>query len=338
MYKFYLPYGEESVTAYYNEIIRDGIKQSGNEVIDVKDFREIGREDKVIVISARMALSVWMHNPKQDVFVWIQGVGAEESLMYTSLFLPIRYLKYIHFRLSEYIVMRKARAIFFVSQAMKNYYEERYGTIRSPFIIMPCFNTQICRNAFWRDKYTKPTFVYTGGFQKWQCVDNVLAIYQRIKYHIPTAQLTFLTSDLDNAKSLLKNMNVVGVKIKHVPSNELLEELRLYKYGFIWREDVIVNNVATPTKMSNYLAAGVIPIFTTAINDFSQNLSLGKYGLIFHPSESADSVAVKIANFDREKIDVDKIRKKYEDIFSSYYSRDHYLEIIMERKIFKIKV
>ena len=133
-------------------------------------------------------------------------------------------------------------------------------------------------------------------------------------------------------------MNVVGVKIKHVPSNELLEELRLYKYGFIWREDVIVNNVATPTKMSNYLAAGVIPIFTTAINDFSQNLSLGKYGLIFHPSESADSVAVKIANFDREKIDVDKIRKKYEDIFSSYYSRDHYLEIIMARKNFKIKV
>lgn len=111
--------------------------------------------------------------------------------------------------------------------------------------------------------------------------------------------------------------------------------------GFIWREDVIVNVVATPTKMSNYLAAGVILPFlvNTAINDFSQIIiaNMVWHFSFPHPSESAD-IAVKIANFDREKIDVDKNCEKVWRYFSSTI---HVITTserrVLERKIFKIK-
>lgn len=46
------------------------------------------------------------------------------------------------------------------------------------------------------------------------------------------------------------------------------EALADVKFGFVLRNDVPVNRVATPTKLSSYLSAGVIPVFSKYLKDF----------------------------------------------------------------------
>lgn len=48
----------------------------------------------------------------------------------------------------------------------------------------------------------------------------------------------------------------------------MTDTLRDVKFGFVLRDDIAVNNVATPTKLSSYLSAGVIPIYSSALKDF----------------------------------------------------------------------
>ena len=45
----------------------------------------------------------------------------------------------------------------------------------------------------------------------------------------------------------------------------------------ITRKDIAINKVATPTKMSSYLANGIIPIFSDIIGDFNKVMGKLKY-------------------------------------------------------------
>ncbi len=54
-----------------------------------------------------------------------------------------------------------------------------------------------------------------------------------------------------------------------VPPEELAAKLSQFEFGLILREDSIVNQVSSPTKMAEYLSHGVIPIVDSpAIGDY----------------------------------------------------------------------
>ncbi|MCS2537751.1 hypothetical protein NXX36_17240 [Bacteroides fragilis] len=334
MYKLYLPQGDVDVAMLYDDIIRRAVRQAGEEIVDVCSLKDIKRGDKVIAVCVRDAFAVWLRNPAQYVIVWTQGI-VEEILTQTIHCPFITRMKYLCFCFLEYLVLKKAKRLFFVSEAMRKHFIKKYGSFKTPYIIMPCFNIeQLDIGAFYPEKYANPTFVYAGGFQKWQCVDRMLLVFKEIQKLIPKAQLTILSKDLNLAESSIRKFGLNHVEVKYVEVEKLDREMRKYKYGFLLRDNTLVNRVATPTKMGNYLAAGIIPIFTTAVADFSNLLSLDEYGLRFDYADSNLSIAKQIADFDQKEIDIDEIRKKYEAVFSSYYSSNHYLNVIREKNIF----
>lgn len=335
MYKFYLPKGERVVTEYYNDLIKKSVKRAGKEITDIGVLGEIEKSDKVIVVSVRDALRVWIQNPKQHVTVWIQGVGAEESLTQSLHCFPIKWLKYYYYCCCEYLTLKKAKALFLVSWAMKEHFTKKYGSFKVPYIIMPCFNIgKLDIDSFYEERYASPTFVYAGGFQVWQCVDRMLLVFKEIQKLIPNAHLTILSQDLEIAKSSIEKMELNHVEAKYIPRAELDVEMRKYKYGFLLRENTVINKVATPTKMGTYLAAGIIPIFTTAVADFDNLLPLDEYGLKFNYTDSNLFIAKQIADFDMKEIDIEKMRETYQTVFSSYYSPNHYLNMIYQKNIF----
>lgn len=115
------------------------------------------------------------------------------------------------------------------------------------------------------DKYNNLSFVYAGALYDWQCIEETVLVFKMINEIDPSARLTLLTAKKQKAEELIKKFALVNIKISFVKLENLQNELVKYKYGFLLRKNDPINNVATPTKMNSYLAAGIIPINTNVI-------------------------------------------------------------------------
>jgi hypothetical protein len=81
-----------------------------------------------------------------------------------------------------------------------------------------------------------------------------------------------LTGDADTFRGLLNKYNIPleSITLKSVKPEELSYYYKKCHYGFILRDDMVVNAVACPTKLVEYLYYGIIPIVKSPrIGDFS---------------------------------------------------------------------
>ena len=151
-----------------------------------------------------------------------------------------------------------------VSRSMIGYYQRKYpSAAQSGWIHLPIFG-----NAFPppsdTDKIPRRV-VYAGGTQEWQNVDRMIDAINRSTPNITFDILTNDTAAFDQIK------NNGCASIRTVPSTEVATYYARASLGFLLRDDHAVNRVACPTKLIEYLSAGVVPIvLTTNIGDFGQ--------------------------------------------------------------------
>jgi hypothetical protein len=80
---------------------------------------------------------------------------------------------------------------------------------------------------------------------------------------------TFLTGDLQRFKSRLKISGIDRYDCYSVEPTKVKNFYLTHEYGFVLRDEVLVNLVACPTKLVEYLYWGVLPIvITPRIGDF----------------------------------------------------------------------
>lgn len=324
MYKFYLQDGDlNEATSYYIDIISRALLQQGEQVEKVFSLKVISPTDKVITIQSKAFFRVWLKNPKQYIINWYQGIVPEEAMCMFEDSLSKYARKYL-WRFLEYFSLCKAKGNIFVSEAMWRHYQHIYGYDKSNYCIMPCFNQELDLRQFTAEKYATPSFVYAGSLSRWQCIDRTLLLFKDIHALFPQATLTLLTKEKEKAISLCHKYGVKA-DIKFVASSELQQVLGAYKYGFIVRDDIAVNNVATPTKMNSYMANGVIPVYSDVINDFQTVFRDLKYVVSFTGEEEALS---KIKKIETSGVDCGVIKSEYETVFGFYYSVDKYVGLL----------
>ena len=192
---------------------------------------------------------------------------------------------------------------------------------------MPCFNQVIEPSAFVQEKYLEPKFVYSGSVAKWQCFEETIYIFAAIKKALPNAKLSVLTNMIEQAKRIVENVGLSDVDIKNVPYQQLPEEMKKYKYGFLIRSKHKLNEVATPTKMSSYLGNGLIPIFSPVIKDFDDNLGNLKY--IVNAGKETELIE-QILELEQKQILSKDIYAEYKQVFDNYYCRDKYVNAISD--------
>lgn len=326
MYKVYLLPGDENdATAYYVQIIKEAIALAGEEVDIERSLKNIKKTDKVITLHGKAFFYVWLKNRKQYIINWFQGIVPEEVLCHFENSLS-KYPRKILWEFFERLALKRAEIIFFVSNAMLLHYKEKYKYRKCNYILMPCFNQGLNKTAFTKEKYATPTFVYAGSLSSWQCIEQTLELYQKIKKEIPRASLTLLTADLEKAYQLLGNMNMEDVCVKYIPYESLNSELGKYKYGLIIRKDIEVNKVATPTKMNSYIANGVIPVFSDVIIDFRTQFAELKY--VIKVPQNMEECITDIIRLEQENILPSEVLNEYELIFKKYYSKQYYVKKI----------
>lgn len=313
------------VTDYYIDTVVFALEEAGYKTNSVAPSeirncvkKHATRSDWFFASSALEAWKIRLWGAR-NIILWSQGVAPEESYLRNKSRIRMGMLSLIERR-----ALKKAALCFFVSDEMRRHYEAKYSLkFDGRCFTMPCFNTALDPEAFQAEgKYESPTFAYVGSLAAWQCFEETIDLYKEIESRLDCARLKVLTFNQDRARKLLKEKGVSHYEVGCVPPEKVAEELAEVSYGFVIREDNIVNRVATPTKLSSYMASGVIPIFSSCLKSFEILARDLRFAVPVCGSPDVDS----IVNYCERTANWEDVLAEYRLVFETYFSREYYVE------------
>jgi hypothetical protein len=312
-------------TRYYIDTIARAGQALGRELCHARSLRELPSNADVLTVECKSAYKLLLLRPRARFWLWVQGVTPEEArLQFES---RVREALWTHF---ERHTLRRAAGRLMVSKAMQDHFVAKFGMDDVSTLVMPCINAEIEPAAFsMPTKYERPTFVYAGSLSAWQCFDLTLETFRIIKEHCPGATLTVLTGQQADARRAAAVAGLSDVEIGFAPLAQLPSILSRYKYGFVLRRHHLVNRVATPTKVSTYMAAGVIPIMTDAMHDYNSALQ-GVRPLVMSSVADPASIAQQVLDLEASTLQPGEVLANYRSLFESYFSHERYADPLRE--------
>lgn len=238
-----------------------------------KDFlfiREIINKSDVIYSHSIMNLIRvnFIYDPKKTILD-IHGVVPEEHQEVGKVFLS----KIYNFVEKKAII--KCKNLIFVTNNMLNYYENKYNRcLKNKSIILPICDVFSNSDIVNVKDNLRPIVTYAGGIQKWQNIDLMFETIKEMNIlsnGLYDFYLFFPQQSLEYIKNKYQMIiSDAHVNISSLPKEEMINFLKKADYGFILRDDMVVNQVACPTKLIEYIENDIIPIVKSRnIGDFN---------------------------------------------------------------------
>lgn len=326
VFDIYNPHDNQSVTKDYVATIEKALRELGHEVYHVDTLSKCKTKNRGAVVILPGGVRKAKRAGYKYIIDWIQGVSAEESFMRNH-----SYLRYYVIRAMERYALKNASFILFVSDAMKKHYEKIFHRSFDNSYIMPCFNEEMCKDSFnVEDKYSRNTFIYAGSISNWQCFEPMIELYRKIEERVPNSTLRLLVKDADEARRVLKKYGVERYSIDFVPKEEVANETKKAKFGFCLRENSIINNVATPTKLSSYICHGVMPIYSSSVQDFHERAKNSAYCFCINPENYSQADIDGIVQISVDHINCEKVFADFTEHFENYYSVEYHISMMKE--------
>jgi len=169
-----------------------------------------------------------------------------------------------------------------VSEVMKNHYTGKYPGYTGETLVFPA--NSIPANGEAEDPAAQETlrkqlgfnaddviFLYSGNCQKWQNIDLMMDIIRKhAKDHY---RFLILSGQKSKFEKLIRHYRIPAgyIRVLSLSPDDLWRYYQIAHYGFILRDDILVNRVANPTKLAEYLQYGIIPIVKLSqIGDYDQ--------------------------------------------------------------------
>lgn len=219
----------------------------------------------VYIHTAYYALKCWPAYWVADPITDMHGVVPEEIAFDGKPWLARLY------GLAERLAIKRSAAVVHVTAAMQQHFSRKYGRRSSSDLIIAILPKMSDARGTLENilnvRRDPDAVVYAGGLQKWQNVPTMLdaaAQAPRLKY-------CFLSGEAENLTALAKAAKVNTFSCAGVAPGQVPDYYLSSTFGFILRDAILVNEVACPTKLAEYLYWGVIPIVLTPdIGDFKQ--------------------------------------------------------------------
>lgn len=222
--------------------------------------------------SILMLSFVWMFINKKtnSLTLDIHGVVPEEEKHFNKRPLWAKYYAWI-----EPKIFRRLTNAICVTNSMVGHYQKKYPFFTGKYIIYSIIPVDLrppddyLISEIKKENSDTINILYSGGVQGWQNIDLMLkTIMENRSLHI---QYTILTGDIAGFKHKMEQNNIDPATITLESRNpqDLWKDYLKADYAFILRDDNIVNNVANPTKLVEYLYYGLTPIILSPrIGDF----------------------------------------------------------------------
>lgn len=277
---------------------------------------------------------------KQASFVYIQSIYNALNLILFIFFINKFYVLDLHgvvpeelemqgkkkyasiFSTIEKILFKRVNVCISVTNRMSNHYKLKYPKTKAVFItyaILPSHLKPYIIDAM-NQKDDVLEVIYSGNTQVWQNVDLMLkAIKNNLSEKI---NFTILTREPKEFADKLKEHGIEQdeIVVKSVNPEELEEYYKKSHYGFILRDDILVNQVACPTKIVEYLNYGIKPIvLSEKIGDFDEfgyeYIYINQLNDILKPLKSLKNINVISEIFDKNNFKLNKEIIRIKDDF-----------------------
>lgn len=328
MRKIYYFKGDvRTVTGYYYNLILEALEQKDfeREILDAYKnpiVKKLPKETWFLLTSLKEFFYLYIRGYRNFVY-WFQGIIPEEDYWRTG-----SKLRRFCFATLERIAWKKIPYKICVSKYQVDHYQRKYGKVsEQTYFVMPCFNSEFYPKHFHMPgKYEHNVFCYAGGVQTYQGFDAILKTYKEMESRYDDTFLRIYTFDLDKAKRLVEAEGIKNYSLERVPQEKVPEVLSQCKYGFIIRDNNVVNQVATPTKLCDYLGNGVIPIFTSTIRAYADIAKNFEHLYCF---DDNDKQAVLDAALS-VRVDADALEKEYKAVMDEYFNPEKFKEELSE--------
>lgn len=167
----------------------------------------------------------------------------------------------------------------YVSNAMQRHFREKYPESKAKEVIFAPASNQSSVFSFQSSEELKAELgykdddiivLYSGNLQGWQNIDLMLRVMEELTD--PNIKFLILSGQKKQFENKVRRTGIPAdrIKVLSVSPDDLGKYYELAHYGFILRDDILVNRVANPTKLAEYLQYGIIPIVKLAeIGDYA---------------------------------------------------------------------
>jgi glycosyltransferase involved in cell wall biosynthesis len=199
------------------------------------------------------------------------GVWQEESL-------PFRSVKAL-----ERTGLKRADQIVVLTERMREWLvRERKVSPESIAVIPCCVDLSLYSNDA-TGQSERPELVYAGSVTGLYMLKEMAGFFIELRSLEPQWMLRILTtSSREGASSVLTGIGLHpdDFRIGAVPANEVPRYLRAAKLGISFRKPTFSQIAASPTKIPEYLAAGLPVVSNAGIGDTDQLLESERVGVI----------------------------------------------------------
>jgi hypothetical protein len=185
-------------------------------------------------------------------------------------------------KLLETWAVLEADALVHVTDRMRQHIVQKYPWTAAQQVVCPLFR--------WTARPTIPAekrgnaIVYAGGTQPWQQVHRIV---EHAVAALPFYRIVILTPD---PMTFCRHFSTKGVvadgdrlTVRSAQPAEVWDVYAQSRFGILYREDNVINRVACPTKLAEYLHFGLLPVLGPAdIGDFRE------LGMNYAPIEAMD--------------------------------------------------
>lgn len=232
------------------------------------------KSEYIYIHSIYMIRFIWLFLKKRNknITLDIHGVVPEEELTFKGHPLRSFYYSFV-----EKQIFKKINNAVCVTNSMRKIYVDRYPWYKGNYIIYSIMPHDLKELKVQQIKNIKQEtsevieILYSGGIQEWQNIDLMLEV---IANNLSSGiHYTILTGDKNTFEQRIKNKGIDPqyISVDRREPSVLWKDYLKADYAFILRDDNIVNNVANPTKMVEYLFYGLIPIILSPnIGDFKE--------------------------------------------------------------------
>ena len=245
--------------------------------------------------------------------------------------------KTAYINLNEKLFIKLSDKVICVSNTLKKYYKKKYNLLNSKkFSVFPgaadnsLFYFDSNQNARVRKelKFTDKDIViiYSGKLKKdWEIPDDVFNYMAKLMLHDKNIRFLVVTPDLETANFYSNKYNLTE---KTVVLKSKFEEVNKYlnaaDISLMLREDVLMNNVASPTKFSEYILSGIPCIMSNGVYDFAQIIKETGFGVVLSDysklKKEEYNQIIKLLQIDRETISLwGRNNLSKENLISKYF-------------------
>ena len=220
---------------------------------------------------------------------------------------------YMHTKKVEKKVVPLSDRILTVSHSLADYYKIISKNDDIKTFIVPCsISATITKQSydeyrkFYREKYgiekSDLVFAYSGGASPWQCVEESVELFGKIRKQLGKNCKMLLFSGSEELVRQYRDRP--GVIAGTLSPDKVMETLCAGDFGLMLRDDYATNNYAFPNKFLEYVGSGLRVIATPYVYDVRDYIKEFDIGLITDlpiRAESVDELCDKIsADYDRD--------------------------------------